>query len=97
MPEIGTGNSNTFQIILFLYTNKYRIIYNGVDATDGLVGICEGPTDPADDLSQWRTKGSRMRVIHEQFNGMSNFDLDGDCLKGNANPLFGLPATIYNN
>ncbi len=96
VPEFLNNGSNTFQIILFLYTNKYRIIYDGVAAIDGLVGICEGPTDP-DDLSRLRTEASGMQVIYEDFNGGNNFDLDGDCLKGNANPLFGRPATIYNN
>ena len=48
VPDFFNTGSNTFQIILFLHSNKYRISYKGVDVTDGIVGVCEGPPHPSD-------------------------------------------------
>ena len=41
VPEFGTLNSNTFQVVIF-NDGTIRMSYNGVDLKDGLVGVSPG-------------------------------------------------------
>ena len=82
VPEFTNLGSNTFQIILFLGTNTYHISYNGLTATDGMTGVCEGFPSSKDISAKSKVKGSNLGILYEQFDGENPFDLDGECLRG---------------
>jgi len=56
IPEKGTTNSNSFQIEMF-FEGTIRITYLNIDAADGLAGLSDGASLPADfartDLSKF--------------------------------------------
>jgi hypothetical protein len=84
--------SNTFQLILYLDSNRYEIIYNGMSTTDGIIGISPGLFSESDLSASKVTKGKKVGTIGEVFTGLGNsFDLDGRCLQGK--PLTSATAT----
>lgn len=69
VPEFCCDGSNTFQVILFLATDRLEILYEGLTAllAVSVVGISPGAGGDA---------------IGEEFFGEDDFDLDGRCLGG---------------
>lgn len=92
VPEYPASGSNTFQVTLYLDTEAYEIVYNGMTAADGAVGVSPGVFSEVDLSASKVAKGKKLGGIGEIFTGGGNsFDLDGRCLQGK--PLVSPTAT----
>lgn len=81
VPEFFSLGSNTFQTTLYLDSEKFHVTYNGVTATDGIVGVSPGAFEQIDiNAKKGATLAKLKRGIGEQFtSGGNDFDLDGQC------------------
>ena len=80
VPEYGTNNSNTFQVVLY-FDGRIQLSYELVDAQRGIVGLSDGLGVPADfqetDFSQIASPPPVSGYLVEQFTGGADpFDLE---------------------
>lgn len=83
VPEWFANGSNTFQATLYIDSDRYEFVYNGMTAVDGLIGLSPDLFSDSDLSANKVIKGVKIGGISERFaGGADSFDLDGRCLKG---------------